>query len=148
MDIVQDEELLFRRIRMNLGQHISYKVEPNRSIRLTTMAFSDRKGRPSVYRAAMLDNDASKVQEVSDNGVVNLITARVRESEVPSRPGGGPNETIHTLDVVAVPLENDPSHAEIISVPHLPPGKNGYERMLERLAQISTWVIYPADIRS
>lgn len=144
MDWVDDSEILYRRIPFGTSGYLPDAEGP---IRLSKSAFSDRGRRISVDRALLTVQGAASTQGDPRNGVVSLLTAKVRAEPVRVMDSKGIHvASQHLLDVLAAPLEENPAHAEIVAVPEL--SKAQFHKVQQRLTDLSSWVVLPIDVRS
>lgn len=113
---VQDDEELYRNVRGGADSG-EYFYDTVGKLRIQPEAFRDRSKKPSVDRAKLLDFDPSrallpKTNLEKANGIVSLMASDVRaitdvitktEEEI----------VVHAIDVVPVPTDDRPAHAEI-----------------------------------
>ena len=74
---VDDEELLYRSISYTKLK--DYIQQTNDGIAISSQAFSDRWLKPSVDRAVLNNNDPSKTQINPKDGIVSLLTSKIRK---------------------------------------------------------------------
>lgn len=146
MDVVSDDELLYRRIPYAAEGQFFYSLQPDGTVRISSSAFGDRNRRVSVDRAQLNNFDPAKTQATSDDGVVQLLTRSVRNVSVSTNDKDGRPVQQHFLDVMSAPLPENPAHAEITAHPEIVKD-NTFKRLREQLARLSVWVIYPVDCR-
>lgn len=151
---VEDDEVLYRRVPCKAGLYV---VNPDKTIRVSSAAFSDPRFRPSVNRARMCENDPRETQKEPTDGVVSVVTQDVRaiDTVVQNDSDGKPIRTF-CVDVEHVPIFNhpelpdNPAHAEIYLIPQVS-NKTVFRRLCERLAQLANarpWEIeLPRDCR-
>jgi hypothetical protein len=107
--------------------------------------FSDRMMRPSVDRAVLRDSDPGLSRFASSDGVLQLTAEQVRSiTETRNNEKGRP-VAAYVADVEPAPLPENPSHAEIFGRPGFD-NKSVFRRVCERLAQLATWAMLPADL--
>lgn len=153
-DIVRDDEGLYRRVPAEL-EGIAYSVV-NGQFKILPGAFWDRKLTPSVYRAELINHDATLPQAKAENGVVEITTLHIRQigDVVTKHEGQVIGE--HSVDVIAnpVPATNsillDSSHALIVVNPEYFGSKNKQRNAfdlltiaLSILANENGWIIEP-----
>jgi len=148
-DTVTDDEKLYRRIPNNPKL---YTVE-NGITRFSSQAFNDRKMEPSVDRAKLCNNDPTHTQHDSSDGVISLIAGDIRAiGTVEQYDKKGHLEYTHTIDVIPVPIKNqpplpdNPAHASIIAEPEYRNEKT-FRRLKQALARLATrrgWEIEPS----
>lgn len=143
---VLDDETLYRSVPIG---HNLYRTDPDGRWRLSSQAFNDRTKEPSVDRAALCDNDPTRSQFRSTDGVVKVYAKEVRSISGISGSGGetAGHTVIYDIDVVPVPLPENPAHAVIKPSPAYKSG-SVFKRVLEALAGHATrhgWVIPPGD---
>lgn len=146
MDVVGDDELLYRRMPFDPERSLYYLREPDGTIRVSSSAFSDRNRRISVDRAALNSFDPSKTQQISDDGVISLLTSDLRAITVATNDKDGKPLIQHLIDVIPVPLPDNHAHAEIVASPEIVKD-NTFRRVREHLARLAKWKIYPLDCR-
>ena len=140
---VEDDELLYRRVELR-GQ--GYSLRPYGASKISSQAFADREQQPSVDRARLCGGPAY-TQGDEQNGVLRLVTGQVREiNSVQQTDQKGNVEFRYKFDVVPVPLEENPAHAEIHAAPAYR-NKQRFRRLLEQLSLLAEWEVYPADLR-
>jgi len=146
MDVVGDDELLYRRIPSAAEGAFFYSLQPDGTVRVSSTAFGDRNRRVSVDRAQLNNFDPTKTQTTSDDGVVQLLTRVVRAMSVATNDKDGKPIQQHLLDVMPAPLPENPAHAEITADPEIVKD-NTFKRLREQLARLSAWIVYPVDCR-
>ena len=129
MESIADEEILYRSV---INNPQNYKIIDG-TIRVSSSVFSDRTRKISVNRGCLQDNNASRTQLRSDDGVLSLITSDVRLIRVIKSP-----EAIYTIDVIADPIDNNIAHALIISHPDFD-NDSRFRKLKESLALIANW---------
>ncbi len=113
--------------------------------RVSSAAFGDRGLQPSVDRAKLRDNKPENAKADPTDGVVSLLAAEVRTVKLRSN-----SESSRTVNVVSDPIENNPSHALIITEPTpLDPTKNTdkaqFKKLKKALANLAKWEIHPSS---
>ncbi len=141
---VMNEEVLYRCVRH--GRKLKVK-QPDGTFKLSSQAFADPYNRPSVYRAALCNNDPSQAQIESKDGVVSVVTHDVRltDSVVQRDPKG---RIIHkfNVDVEHVPEPENYSHAEIYIDP-ASQSRGVILRLMERLAYLANQRLWEIELR-
>jgi hypothetical protein len=134
---VADTESLYRAVR-NDPRFIAMDAEGNP--RISSMAFNDPGRRPSVDRAALCPGGPADTRDRFSlgSGVLSLVAGEVR-SLTASHGGTG---ATYGVDVEAVPLPNNPSHAEIFGRPPFDTDKV-FERIKQALTRIATLTLPP-----
>ena len=146
MDIVSNDELLYRRIPYAAEGPFFYSLQPDGTVRISSTAFGDRNRRVSVDRAQLNNFEPAITQTTSDDGVVELLTRAVRAVSVSTNDKDGKPIQQHLLDVMSAPLPGNPVHAEIIADPDIVKD-NTFKRLREQLARLSSWIVYLVDCR-
>ncbi len=142
VDRVADDEVLYRRVPA-LREY--FKVE-GETTRISSQAFSDRQFRPSVDRAALLNDDPSRTQQDPTDAVVRLVAGEVRAiASVEQRNEKGETTLRHVIDVEPVPLPQNPAHAEIFAIPDFA-SKGVFRKLQESLARLAPWEIPPGQL--
>ncbi len=132
-DAVADDELLYRRVKA----WQSHFKQTQSGVRVSSQAFSDRNLRPSVDRALLNCHDPSRTQESSGDLVVSVWAHQVRTLTVQRG-----TDDICPADVEPKPTPANPAHAEVfLLAPHN--DRRVFDKVIERLAQLSRWVIGP-----
>jgi hypothetical protein len=133
---VDDEELLYRSISyMKLKDYIQ---QTNDGIAISSQAFSDRGLKPSVDRAILNKNDPSKTQINPKDGVVSLLTSKIRKiDEVRKQSQDSENLTIYKIDVVHRPTPTNLAHAQIEPSPEYET-KSIFRKLTHSLAFLAT----------
>lgn len=146
IDTVDDDELLYRRIRSIVAGQTCFRVENGRVV-FTVAAFLDRHKKPSVDRAKLQGFEPHRSRQSIDDGIVELIAVRIRAiGIVHQRDSAGRVVSEHVVDVVPAPIENQPAHAEVITRPAI--GGKAFERLKEALARLATeagWRVEPGS---
>lgn len=137
--VVQDEELLYRRIQYDC---VSYDQG---QLRLSSQAFADRWLKPSVNRAS-IKPDPKDSRVIDSEGVAQLLAGEVRSVDTVLQPQQAPGQPQipYRLDVVARPIppdneENEPenlSHAQIESAPDLH-NRSRFDKVKDSLARLA-----------
>ncbi len=145
-DFVHNDEILYRRI--SAGRKL-YKIRDNRTIEISSEAFSDRELRVSVDRAKLCNNNPRYTLGNSPGGVVGLVARDVRNIDSLARNDRKGNIIQQfKIDVEPVPLSDNSAHAEIFAIPNFEDGdrKGAFHRLcrrLVRLAEEGQWLILP-----
>jgi len=136
ISFVGDEELLYRSIPyLKLKDYIQ---QTNDGIAISSQAFSDRGLKPSVDRAALNNNDLSKTQVNPRDGVVSLLTSKIRKiDDVKKQAQDGKEITVYKIDVVHRPTETNFAHAQIEPSPEYET-KNIFRKLTHSLAFLAT----------
>jgi hypothetical protein len=106
-------------------------------------AFLDPEYRISVYRAALCNNDPSRIPTGEPGYVCRLIAEQVRAIDSVKRdnPESGETEK-YEVCVEATPQENNPAHADIYAHPPAP-SKSAQRRIFrllkDALADLARW---------
>lgn len=151
IDFVTDDEILYRRI-----PHIEglYVIQDDKTVRVSTAAFSDRAFRPSVDRARLHQHNPKRIQKEPSDGVVSVVTLDVRSIDTVMQQDRGKTLKVFMVDVEHVPILNDPmlpdnpAHAEIYTNP-ICPNRSVFRKLSERLAQLANergWDIKLQDL--
>lgn len=135
---VDDEELLYRSISYTKLK--DYIQQTNDGIAISSQAFSDRWLKPSVDRAVLNNNDPSKTQINPRDGIVSLLTSKIRKiDEVKRQSQDGENLTVYEIDVVHRPTPTNFAHAQIEPSPELETkDKNIFRKLTRSLAFLAT----------
>ncbi len=140
VDFVTDDEILYRRV-----PHIEglYVILDDKTVRVSTVAFSDRAFRPSVDRARLHQHNPKLIQKEPSDGVVSVVTLNVRSIDTVVQQDRDRNTLqVFEVDVEHVPILNDPvlpdnpAHAEIYTNP-ICPNRSIFRKLSERLAQLA-----------
>ena len=146
-DRVEDDEDLYRRVRETTpaGQ-ICFEVANGRVI-FSQAAFNDPRNRPSVDRAKLRDFDPQRTRISKEDGIVVLLTGRVRQlGHVQQRNQNG-HHSQHAIDVVPEHEDGNPAHAVITTRPPLT-SSSAFKRLKESLARLATeagWRVEPGS---
>ncbi len=133
---VTDDELLYRSIPYTKLK--DYIQQTNDGIAISSQAFSDRGLKPSVDRAILNENDPSKTQINLRDGVVSLLTSKIRKiDEVKKQSQDGENLIVYKIDVVHRPTETNFAHAQIEPSPEYET-KNIFKKLTRSLAFLAT----------
>ncbi len=150
-DRVADDETLYRRVSMGRN---NYRLVGG-VLRVSSQAFADRKRMPSVDRAVLCNRDPHWTQESPDDGVVSVVTAGIREIDLPQRDTKGNVEFRYGIVVHPDPIpasaeqRANPAHAEIRPDPTYR-NDSVFKKLVEALAHLANdrpWEIRPADQR-
>src|SRR5947209_5305957 len=108
-DLVDDDEVLYRRVPNNRNQIIE---DAPSVLRLSSSAFNDEKKKPSVDRAKLLDMDPSRAKKKETEGIVGLVAGHVRAIDnVQQLNKAGIVIQHHQVDVIPEPLlPENPAH--------------------------------------
>ena len=151
-DIVEDDEMLYRRIPT--GCH--YTVA-NGKVQFSTSAFNSPELKPSVDRAKLRESARQTKIDPTD-GVASLITVGVRaitsvENLEANGMRGAPPK--YLIDVIARPIPMDQisqienlAHAQIESHPEILTGSR-FKKLKEARARLATergWLIEPTGV--
>ena len=143
VDLVGDAETLYRTVR-DVPQNFPISADGTR--RVSSQVYTDRLMRPSVDRAMQRGNDPTASQFASSDGVLQIATAAIRAISENRNDANGRIVAVYVADVEAVPLPENPAHAEIYGVPPFD-NKSVFRRVCERLVQDSAWAIVPESLR-
>jgi len=146
MDVVGDDELLYRRIPYRTDHPFYYARQPDGTIRLSASAFGDRNRRISVDRARLTGNQPSRSLSTPNDGVVSVVAHTIRAESIAANDSRGRPVETHMLDVIPAPLPENPAHAEIVANPDIT-SKSAFERLKQMLVRLAEWEIYPLDCR-
>ena len=140
VDFVTDDEILYRRVPRIEGLYV---MQDDKTVRISTAAFSDRAFRPSVDRARLHHHNPKRIQRDPSDGVVSIVTLDVRSIDTVVQQDKGQNTLqVFEVDVEHVPILNDPmlsdnpAHAEIYTKP-ICPNRSVFRKLSERLAQLA-----------
>jgi len=140
IDFVADDEILYRRVPRIEGLYV---IQNDKTVRVSTAAFSDRAFRPSVDRARLHQHNPKRIQREPSDGVVSVVTLDVRSIDTVVQQDKDKNTLqIFTVDVEHVPILNDAvlpdnlAHAEIYTKPPCP-NRSIFRKLAERLAQLA-----------
>jgi len=142
---VEDAEIVYRSVRDEPKEHTVVDGQ----LKISAAAFSDSKKRPSVDRAR-IQVDVQLAKKSESDGVTALVAGPIRGISTVRRLDK--NQKVvqqHGVDVVAVPLEENASHAEVHCEPALEDDKV-FRRLREALAVLATqagWVVPPLSAR-
>lgn len=143
---VQDDETLYRCIFFDRQGFTFIESE---GLIVTRSAFLDPNNQPSVDRAKLCNNDPRYTQGDDErNGVVSLIAKEVRAIDDVKKYNNPP--VTYAIDVVPVPLNNNPAHAEIHANPQIA-SKSVFRRLKTSLAILANkrgWLIFPEGFRN
>jgi hypothetical protein len=146
-DWVADDELLYRRVPDN-PQYYSLESD---GLKVSRQAFSDRNMQISVDRANLCDHTPTWTQaDDKTSGVVSLVAGEVRHIDDVTFNAQGRETFVYRVDVLPMPLPENPAHAEIRTDPALE-SKNTFRRLMTSLALLANrrgWLILPAQYRN
>lgn len=162
-DVVEPEEVLYRRIPFGMKEMTPYTRLPDGTIRITSQAFAERNSRLSVDRAKLCGTDPYYTLGDPDNGVISLVAKDIRGLTIEHIDPNTGSKRIFNVDVSPDPIlpgnpegrPPNPAHAWIHTSPERDPGKTVYRKLCQKLASIATarlavvgWEIAPKDLRS
>jgi len=147
-DFVDEDEILYRRI---LAGRKLYNYKTDRTIKISSMAFTDREFRVSVDRAKLCNNNPRYTKGDEPGGVVSLVARDIRSINELTRndPKGRPIQ-LFKIDVATAPLQGNPAHAEIYAIPEFTDAdeQGAFHRLCKRLARLAEarqWEILPPN---
>ncbi len=147
-DFVDEDEILYRRI---LAGRKLYNYKTDRTIKISSMAFTDREFRVSVDRAKLCNNNPRYTKGDEPGGVVSLVARDIRSINELTRndPKGRPIQQFK-IDVASAPLQGNPAHAEIYAIPEFTDAdeQGAFHRLCKRLARLAEarqWEILPPN---
>ncbi len=147
-DFVDEDEILYRRI---LAGRKLYNYKTDRTIKISSMAFTDREFRVSVDRAKLCNNNPRYTKGDEPGGVVSLVARDIRSINELTRndPKGRPIQQFK-IDVAPAPLQGNPAHAEIYAIPEFTDAdeQGAFHRLCKRLARLAEarqWEILPPN---
>src|ERR1700722_5384433 len=131
LSFIEDAEELYRAVR-NDERFVPFDGEGNR--RVSIMAFNDAGRRPSVDRAILCVGGPAETRDrfSAGSGVVSMVAGDIRKLAATHGTSG---ET-YGVDVEAVPLLDNPAHAEIFGRPPFDTDRL-FERIKQSLARIA-----------
>jgi hypothetical protein len=145
-DFVDNEEILYRRVPA--GRRL-YNYRTDGTIKISSMAFTDREFRVSVDRAKLCKNNPSFTKGDEPGGVVSLVARDIRSINELTRndPKGKPIQQFK-IEVESAPLQNNSAHAEIYAIPEFTNAdeQGAFHRLCRRLARLAEarqWEILP-----
>ena len=145
-DFVDDDEILYRRIPA--GRKL-YNYRTDGTIKISSMAFTDREFRVSVDRAKLCNNNPGYTMGDEPGGVVSLVARDVRGIDDLARndPKGRLIRQFK-IDIEPAPLQSNPAHAEIYAIPEFTDtdAQGAFHRLCRRLARLAEarhWEIPP-----
>jgi hypothetical protein len=145
-DFVDDNEILYRRIPA--GRRL-YNYRTDGTVKISSMAFTDREFRVSVDRAKLCNNNPRYTKGDEPGGVVSLVARDVRSIDDLSHnnPKGRLIQQFK-IDVEPAPLQSNPAHAEIYAIPEFTDtdAQGAFHRLCRRLARLAEarqWEIPP-----
>ncbi|OGQ91855.1 MAG: hypothetical protein A2289_11710 [Deltaproteobacteria bacterium RIFOXYA12_FULL_58_15] len=142
MSEILGAEPLYRRVLCGVGH---FQPLEDGTVKISSQAFSDRGMKPSVDRSSLCPHGPSYSQADLSDGVVSVLASGVRGIAARSVKDG---VTIsYAIDVFPDPLPGNPAHAEIRPSPEYAT-KSAFRKVLEALALLAAWEIYPEEIRS
>src|SRR5436853_5981942 len=104
---VADNEILYRRVACIEGLYV---IQADGTVKVSSVAFSDRSFRPSVDRAELCNNDPKETQDELSDGVVSVVTRHVRsiDTVVQNDKAGKVIQTFN-VEIEHVPILNHPT---------------------------------------
>lgn len=145
-DFVDDDETLYR--RLSAGRKL-YNYKTDGTIKISSMAFTDREYKVSVDRAKLCNNNPMYTKGDEPGGVVSLVARDIRSINELTRndPKGRPIKHFK-IDVKPAPVQGNPAHAEIYAIPESTDADEGgaFHRLCKRLARLAEarqWEILP-----
>ena len=145
-DFVDDDEILYRRVPA--GSRLYY-YRTDGTIKISSMAFTDREFRVSVDRAKLCKSNPSFTRGDKPGGVVSLVARDIRSVKELTRndPKGKPIKHFK-IEVAPSPVQGNPAHAEIYAIPEFTDADEGgaFHRLCKRLARLAEarqWEILP-----
>jgi hypothetical protein len=149
-DEISNDEILYRCLHFE-GSNKAYRFTEGK-VRLSALAFADASRQPSVDRACLLENDASKAQKGDNrNAVVFLRAYQIRGMEkFKTNDDKGKERETHLVDVKPDPIVGNDAHAVIYLQPEA--GNSVFKRVREALARLveenNNWAIDVYEIRN
>ena len=104
-NILKDDEIVYRRIPVDL-KDVAYSIV-NGEIKILPAAFNDRRLSPSLYRAKLINYDATLVQLKVEDGIIELKTSCIHKIDNVTTKHGGKIMCNHSVRVVAEPIPID-----------------------------------------
>lgn len=149
---VSTEEQLYRNVRGEGADEYFYDHPTTGHLIIDSKAFLDRDKEPSVDRAQLKNFDPEQSRIRGKNGVVTLLTQKVRQiGDVVTNDDEG-RKVNHAVDVRADPTPQNETHARIVVEPKFfgfDGKKNKAFRLLRialaRLATQSGWTLEPGN---
>jgi hypothetical protein len=138
--VIADEEVLYRAV-LNDPRMLPEDNEGN--LRISTLAFNDPARRPSVDRAVLCPGGPEETRKrfSPGSGVLSMTAANVRNITTVH----GVTGQVYGVDVEAVPLPENASHAEIFGRPPFDTDKI-FDRIKQSLARIATVVMLSESV--
>jgi hypothetical protein len=136
---VTDEEILYRAVPNDIR---FFPEDGEGGRRISSMAFNDAERRPSVDRAVLCPSGPVETRNrfSPGSGVLSLIAGEVRQLTTTH----GTTGQVYGVDIEAVPLPENPAHAEIFGRPPFDTDKL-FERIKQALARMATVTILSDD---
>ena len=138
---VTDDELLYRRVRSE-----DYRWQADGTPLVLSVAFADRRSRPSVNRASLCGHDPTVLVVAPTDGVVGILVADVRATDtVVQNDARGRPLHAYLVDIEPVPLPDNPAHAEIFLHPDCDT-VSVFRKLCTRLARLANarpWELIP-----
>ena len=146
---VTDEERLYRNVRGNI-ECDKYNYSSSGELIVTRNAFKDTNKSPSVDRAILLGNDPNKSKKSPSDGIVMLVTAKVRKIGDVFTSINDDEKVFHSVNVIPDHTEDNRAHALVTVDPDFFASNNKQEKAFKRLkialARLATkngWTIEP-----
>lgn len=153
VSMVRDDEFVYRMVVYG-RKYYDVDLTSGRVVRISTQAFNDATGKPSVDRAELCDCGPQKTQRDDKNAVLQLLVGDIRALPPEPEQKTLENVVVHHLTVDPDPLPENLAHAQIVPIPSYrkepPPGRlwNRIQDALSRLALArGTWAISPFECR-
>lgn len=156
---VLDYEELYRSVRSVTSGADEYYYNDERKLVIRSKAFNDKNREPSVDRAVMRDFHAEQSKKSDSDGIVSLITEDIRriagiktEQEVAALDQNKLQTTIHNVDVLHKPIEDNHSHSVVTVDPVYLGSRSKQDKTfdkvktaLAKLASERGWAIQPNE---
>lgn len=150
-DYVSDEEQLYRNVRGE-GADEFYYDETTGNLVIESKAFLDPQKEPSVDRAKLRNFDPEKSRIGEKDGIVALITQKVRQiGNVTTNDDKG-RQVNHAVDVSADPIPENEAHARIVVEPKFfgteSKRNKAFKLLRKALARLATqggWTLEPRN---
>lgn len=144
---IRKEEVFFRRVLSRQGY-----VSDHDGVRISSMAFADRKFEPSIDRLKIIERlalgGAEFTQQSPENGVLRLTAGDIRGVEFSHSPPKSP-ETQYTANVHPDPIKDAPKNLAhcVVRARPAPNKKTIFKKLAERLARLAEWEILPPELK-
>lgn len=136
-DGVTDEEILYRSVRQD-----EYRPEAGQ-LRILSTAFNDHGQRISFDRANL--RTPQQTRKAADQAVFAVTAGEVRKIT-----GVIVSEIIYRVEVIASPIDRNPSHAHVEALPPTPEApalsSTGFKKLKRELAKIARMELLPASV--